>query len=255
MRSPPQNPIVIIPARMGSARLPGKPLALIADDPMIVHCWRKALQADIGPVVVACAEKEIAEVIENGGGTSVLTNADLPSGSDRVAEAIDKLDPNKEYDAIINLQGDLPTLDPECIKRAFKVLENPEVDIATLVSPITNDEERFNPNVVKAVLSIKKNPNQGRALYFSRSVVPSGDGYHYHHIGIYAYRREILEEFIDLPISGLEERERLEQLRALESGMRIDAALVDTVPVGVDTPSDLEYARAIVNKLNLKNTT
>ena len=246
MRSKPKNPIVIIPARMGSTRLPGKPLASIADEPMIVHCWRSALKADIGPVVVACAEKEIAEVIENVGGTSVLTNADLPSGSDRVAEAVDKLDPNKEYDAIINLQGDLPTLDPEYIKKVFKTLEIPEVDIATLVSPITNDEERFNPNVVKAVISIKDNSYQGRALYFSRSVVPSGDGIHYHHIGIYAYRREILEEFIGLPISGLEQRERLEQLRALESGMRIDAVLVDTVPVGVDTPSDLESARTIM---------
>ncbi len=241
------NPVVVIPARMASTRLPGKPLADIAGKPMIIHCWRRAIEAEVGPVIVACAEPEIAAAIEAEGGTAVLTAPELPSGSDRAAAALATVDPDETYDSVVNLQGDLPTLDPAAVRAAFAVLEEtPEVDIATLACPIVEEAERDNPNVVKAVISLQPGAAQGRALYFSRATVPAGDGDHYHHIGLYAYRREALTRFVGLPVSGLERRERLEQLRALEDGMRIDAALVDTVPLGVDTPADLERARALL---------
>lgn len=238
--------MVVIPARMASTRLPGKPLADIAGEPMIVHCWRRAMEAEVGPVIVACAEAEIADAIESVGGTAVLTSADLPSGSDRAAAALATIDPDGAYDSVVNLQGDLPTLDPVSVRAAFTALSTPGVDIATLACPITVEEERTNPNVVKAVIALQPGATQGRALYFSRATVPTGEGDHYHHIGLYAFRRAALTRFVALPVSGLEKRERLEQLRALEAGMRIDAALVDTVPLGVDTPADLERARAIL---------
>ena len=231
---------------MASTRLPGKPLADIAGVPMIVHCWRRAVEAEVGPVIVACAEREIAEVIEAAGGTAVLTAPELPSGSDRAAAALAAIDPGGAYDAVVNLQGDLPTLDPVSVRAAFAALTAPGVDIATLACPITRDEERSNPNVVKAVIVLAPGATQGRALYFSRATVPTGDGEHYHHIGLYAFRRAALTRFVELPVSGLEARERLEQLRALEAGMRIDVALVDTVPLGVDTPADLERARVLL---------
>ena len=231
---------------MASTRLPGKPLADIAGVPMIVHCWRRAVEAEVGPVIVACAEREIAEVIEAAGGTAVLTAPELPSGSDRAAAALAAIDPGGAYDAVVNLQGDLPTLDPFSVRAAFAALTTPGVDIATLACPITRDEECSNPNVVKAVIALAPGATQGRALYFSRATVPTGDGEHYHHIGLYAFRRAALTRFIALPVSGLEARERLEQLRALEAGMRIDVALVDTVPLGVDTPADLERARVLL---------
>jgi len=236
------NPVVIIPARMASTRLPGKPLALIAGEPMIVHVLRRAQEADVGPVVVACGEQEIADVIINAGGSAALTRPDHPSGSDRIWEALQSYDPENRYDVIINVQGDLPTIAASVIKVALDPLSDPEVDISTLVAEITDPSERDNPNVVKAVTSFSGNARIGRALYFSRATVPAGDGLLYHHIGLYAYRRAALERFVSLPPGVLEQRERLEQLRALENGMRIDVALVDTVPFGVDTPADLERA-------------
>ncbi len=240
------NPIVVIPARMQASRLPGKPLADIHGEPMIVHVWRRAVKAGIGPVVVACAEKEIAEAVIAHGGTAVLTPPDLPSGSDRIWSALEQVDPERQFAAVVNVQGDLPTIDPLIIRAAMAPLDDPQVDIATLVAEIVREEERVNPNVVKAVISFTKPQKSGRALYFTRTTAPWGEGPHYHHIGLYAYRREILERFVRLPQGELEKREKLEQLRALENGMRIDAALVETVPLGVDTWDDLERARSLL---------
>lgn len=249
-RQAPSNPIIVIPARMASTRLPGKPLADIAGLPMIVQCLRRAEEAAVGPVIVACAEAEVADAVHAAGGRAVLTDPDLPSGSDRVAAALAEADPDTAFDAVINLQGDLPTLDPATVRAAWQVLADPVVDIATLAAPIRIAEERTNPNVVKAVIALPEGASQasggGRALYFSRATVPAGDGPLFHHIGLYAYRRAALTRFVALPASPLEKREKLEQLRALEAGMRIDVALVDTVPLGVDTPADLERARALL---------
>ena len=240
------KPIVLIPARMASTRLPGKPLADIAGLPMIVQVLKRAEKAAIGPVVVACAEREIKDAVEAAGGRAVLTDPDHPSGSDRIFEALQACDPDAQYDAIVNLQGDLPVLDPAVVRAAMKPLDNAQVDIATLVAEITLEEEKTNPNVVKAAVGFEEGADIGRALYFSRATVPHGDGPLYHHIGIYAYRRNALERFVRLSPGVLEQREKLEQLRALENGMRIDAARVDTVPFGVDTPADLERARQIL---------
>lgn len=240
------KPIVIIPARMASTRLPGKPLADIAGLPMIVQVLKRAEEAAIGPVVVACAEREIKDAVEAAGGRAVLTDPNHPSGSDRIFEALQACDPNGAYDAIVNLQGDLPVLDPAVVRAAMKPLGDAGVDIATLVAEITREEEKTNPNVVKAVVGFEQGADIGRALYFSRATVPHGDGPLYHHIGIYAYRRNALERFVRLSPGVLEQREKLEQLRALENGMRINAARVDTVPFGVDTPADLERARQIL---------
>jgi len=243
---PPSNPVVVIPARMASTRLPGKPLADIDGAPMIVHVWRRAVEADIGPVVVAAAEAEVAKAIEDAGGRAVLTRPDHPSGSDRIFEAVSLVDPEGRHDAIVNVQGDLPTVEPEVVRAAFAPLADPDVDIATLAVAITREEEISDPNVVKAVLELAGGARCGRALYFTRATAPWGEGPLFHHIGLYAYRRAALERFVTLPPAVLEQRERLEQLRALANGMRIDAAVVDAVPLGVDTPADLERARAIL---------
>lgn len=245
--SPTRNPIVLIPARMASERLPGKPLADIHGQPMIVQVWRRAMEADVGPVVVAAAEAEIVAAVEEAGGQAVLTDPAHPSGSDRIYEALETIDPKAAHDSVINLQGDLPTLDPSLVRTVLEPLNEPAVDIATLVCEITDDAERDNPNVVKPAMTFSGNKTIGRALYFSRARIPSGEGAHYHHIGIYAYRREALARFVSLAPGDLETREKLEQLRALEAGMRIDAALVDTVPLGVDTPADLERARDLLD--------
>ncbi len=242
------NPLILIPARMASSRLPGKPLADIGGRPMIVHVMERAKAAQIGPVAVACAEDEIYQVVCGAGGRAVMTNPDLPSGTDRIRVAADILDPDKHHDIVVNVQGDLPTMDPDIINRAVRVLvENPKVDIATLVTAIKNENERTDPNVVKAVLSLTDDKT-GRALYFTRASAPFGDGKLWHHIGIYAYRRNALDSFCALPPSPLEQQERLEQLRALEAGMRIDAAIIDAEPHGVDTPEDLELARSIIKR-------
>lgn len=241
--SDPTHPIVVIPARLASTRLPGKPLADIGGEPMIVHVWRRAREAAVGPVVVACAEAAIARVVEGAGGTAVLTRPDHPSGSDRIFEALAHVDPAGRHDVVINLQGDLPTIAADVIRAVVTPLADPAVDIATLVATITDDRERDDPNVVKAALSLPDGATIGRAVYFSRLAVPWGDGPHYHHIGLYAYRRDALARFVALPSAPIERRERLEQLRALENGLRIDAAVVDTVPLGVDTADDLARAR------------
>lgn len=242
----PSNPVILIPARMGSARFPDKVMTDIAGAPMIVQVWRRAREADIGRVVVAAAEPVIVEAIQAVGGEAVLTDPDHPSGSDRIHEALVRIDPDARHDAVLNVQGDLPTVEPASIRAALAPLSDPAVDIATIAAEIVLEEERDNPNVVKAVAAIAPGGRVGRALYFTRATAPSGDGPLYHHIGLYAYRRAALERFVALPEGVLERREKLEQLRALEAGMRIDLALVDTVPLGVDTPADLARARAIL---------
>ncbi|MBC6440224.1 MAG: 3-deoxy-manno-octulosonate cytidylyltransferase [Rhodospirillales bacterium] len=237
--------IVLIPARLASTRLPGKPLAEIAGAPMIVQVWRRAMEADCGRVAVAAAEPEIADAVAAAGGEAVLTDPDLPSGSDRIFQALQRLDPDGEADTVINVQGDLPTLDPQAIRSAVDALAAGNADLATLVAEIDDAAERTDPSVVKAVVSWQDS-GYGRALYFTRATAPTGEGPLWHHVGLYVYRRAALEEFVGLPVSDLERRERLEQLRALEAGMTIAVARVDSIPPGVDTPADLERARAIL---------
>jgi 3-deoxy-manno-octulosonate cytidylyltransferase (CMP-KDO synthetase) len=237
--------LILIPARLAATRLPGKPLAEIAGMPMIAHVLRRAQEAEIGPVVVATDAREIAVAVENAGGRAVLTRADHASGSDRIFEALTQVDPQGRVKIVVNMQGDLPTLAPAAIAAALAPLAEAAVDIGTLAAEITVAEERTDPNVVK-VVGTPLAPRRLRALYFTRASAPAGEGPLYHHIGLYAYRRRALERFVKLPPSPLERRERLEQLRALEAGMRIDVALVDGVPLGVDTPEDLEKARAML---------
>ena len=239
----PTHPIVVVPTRLAATRLPDKPLADIHGQPMIVHVWRRAVEASVGPVLVASADRSVAEAIEKAGGRAVLTDPDLPSGSDRIAAALAAVDPDGRHDAVVNVQGDLPTIDPEAIRAALALLDDPAVDIATIAAQITLDEETTNPHVVKAVVELPDGAAAGRAIYFTRATAPTGPGPMLHHIGLYAYRRAALERFVALPPSALERRERLEQLRALANGMRIDVALVDDVPLGVDTPADLDRAR------------
>ena len=239
------NPIVIIPARMASTRLPRKPLADIHGEPMIVHVWRRAMEANVGPVLVAADGPEIVQAIAAIGGRAILTRADHASGSDRIFEALNAFDGAGRHDVVVNVQGDLPTIEAAAVRAAAALLDDPQVDIATLAAPIVRIEERSDPNVVKAV-GTPLAPGRLRALYFTRATAPSGEGPLLHHIGLYAYRRAALARFVALPPSPLEKRERLEQLRALEAGMRIDIALVDTLPLGVDTPHDLERARAML---------
>ncbi len=234
--------LIVIPARLKAARLPNKPLAEIAGEPMIVHVWRRAVEAGCGPVVVATDAEPVREAILAAGGEALMTSPAHQSGSDRVFEAVKALDPDRSYRAIVNLQGDLPTLDPALVRACLAALDEGDADIGTIAAEIVRAEERTNPNVVKVVGSAIA-PSTLRALYFTRATAPYGDGPLYHHIGIYAYRRAALETFVALPPSALEKRERLEQLRALEAGLRIHVGLVDTVPLGVDTPADLERAR------------
>lgn len=237
--------MVMIPARRAASRLPDKPLADIAGDPMIVHVWRRAMEADLGPVIVATDDSHVVERIEAEGGRAVLTNPDHPSGSDRIYEALQKVDPNDEVEVIVNLQGDLPTLDPIHIRRCAELVAEAGADIGTLVAEITTQEERENPSVVKAVTAFEEGEDEAKALYFTRATAPTGEGPLWHHIGIYTYTKDALARFVSLPPSLLEQREKLEQLRALEAGMNIRVARVDTVPLGVDTPADLETARAV----------
>ena len=239
--------LVLIPARMAATRLPGKPLLDIGGLPMIVHVLRRAEEAQIGRVAVATDTAEIAAAVRAHGGEVVMTRPDHPSGSDRIFEALKQLDPQGKIEIVVNLQGDFPTISPGNIRDVLPPLADPEVDIATLAAQIHTEEEATNPNVVKAVGS-PIGPRRLRALYFTRATAPTGDGPRYHHIGLYAYRRAALERFVTLPPSPLEQQEKLEQLRALEAGMRIDVMIVDTVPRGVDTPADLETARQILAK-------
>jgi len=240
------DPVILIPARMASTRLPGKPLADICGEPMIVHVWRRAKEAGLGPVVVATDTAEVATAVEKAGGIAVMTRVDHPSGSDRIFEAVEDFDPEGHHDIIVNVQGDLPTIDPRAIAASVPPLANPAVDIATLAVEIRRDEEKTDPNVVKAI-GTEITPGHFRALYFTRATAPTGPGPLYHHVGLYAWRRSALKKFVTLKPSPLEIRERLEQLRALEAGMRIDIVLVDDVPLGVDAPHDLERASAILN--------
>ncbi len=240
------NPIVLIPARLGSTRLPGKPLADICGVPMIVHVLRRALEAGIGPVAVACAEQEIAEAVRAAGGIAVLTDPGLPSGSDRIFAALLELDPEQKHDVVINLQGDLPAIDPGYLADVCLPIREQKFDIGTLVAPITSAAEADSFSVVKAACAFAEGEAVAPALYFSRNRIPSGDGPLWHHIGVYAYRRAALARFVGLPESALERHEKLEQLRALEDGMRIGAVRVAHAPFGVDTPDDLVHARLIL---------
>ncbi|MCO4316851.1 3-deoxy-manno-octulosonate cytidylyltransferase [Phyllobacterium sp. 21LDTY02-6] len=235
----------LIPARMASTRLPNKPLADIEGKPMIVHVAERAMATGLGRTVVATDSEDIRAAVTARGLEAVMTRNDHESGSDRIYEALCALDPDKSFDAIINVQGDLPTIDPATIKRALRPLEDGPADIATLGVEISRDDEKTNPNVVKIVGS-PQSESRLRALYFTRATAPWGEGPLYHHIGLYAYRRQALERFVGLGPSPLEKRERLEQLRALEAGMRIDVEIVDSVPLGVDTPEDLERARQLL---------
>ena len=240
--------IVCIPARLEATRLPGKPLADIHGRPMIVHVWERAMAAEIGRVVVATDAEEIAAVVRGAGGEAVMTRNDHQSGSDRVFEAVSRIDPELDADFVINLQGDLPTLEPSLVRTCLESFTGRDTAITTLGVEIKDAGEKTSPNVVKVVGSSigQTRPGLLRALYFTRATAPAGEGPLYHHIGIYGYRRAALERFVSLPPSPLEKREKLEQLRALEHGMRIDCAIVDTVPLGVDTPDDLERARRVL---------
>ncbi|WID95385.1 3-deoxy-manno-octulosonate cytidylyltransferase [Bosea vestrisii] len=239
------NPLILIPARMQATRLPGKPLADILGEPMIVRVWRRAIEARVGDVVVATDDERILGAIEQAGGRAVMTSPAHQTGSDRIKEAADIIDPKREHDIIVNVQGDFPTLAPAAIAAAVEPLADPAVDIATLAGEITDEEEKTAPSVVKLIGS-EVSPGRMRALYFTRATAPYGDGPLYHHVGLYAYRRRALDRFVALPQSPLELREKLEQLRALEDGMRIDAMIIDHVPRGVDTPPDLERARTFL---------
>jgi 3-deoxy-manno-octulosonate cytidylyltransferase (CMP-KDO synthetase) len=239
--------VVLIPARMAATRLPGKPLLDIAGLPMIVQVLRRAEAANIGRVAVATDSAEIADIVRSHGGEAVMTRADHASGSDRIYEALGNIDPDRRVEIVVNLQGDFPTILPENIRDVLAPLDDRSVDIATLAAEIRTEEEALNPNVVKAVGS-PIGPRRLRALYFTRATAPHGEGPRYHHVGLYAFRRAALERFVRLPPSPLEIQEKLEQLRALEAGMRIDISIVDTVPRGVDTPPDLETARQILSK-------
>jgi 3-deoxy-manno-octulosonate cytidylyltransferase (CMP-KDO synthetase) len=239
--------LILIPARMAATRLPGKPLADIAGLPMIVHVLRRAEAAAIGPVVVATDSPAIEAAVQQAGGRAVMTRSDHASGSDRVFEAAGIVDPAGRAAIVVNVQGDLPTLAPTDIAAAAALLADQAVDIGTVAAEITRAEERDDPSVVKVVGS-PAGPARLRALYFTRATAPSGEGPLYHHVGLYAYRRRALERFVALPPSPLEKREKLEQLRALEAGMRIDVAIVGSAPLGVDTPEDLARARAMLSK-------
>jgi 3-deoxy-manno-octulosonate cytidylyltransferase (CMP-KDO synthetase) len=240
------NPIVVIPARMASTRLPGKPLAEINGKPMILHMLDRGREAGIGPVAVACGDPEIAEAVRAAGGRAVLTDPALPSGSDRVHAALAELDPGGVHDVVVNLQGDLPTLDPEALRLVVKPLADQKVDIGTLVVPIRDEIEAATASFVKAACAFNEGQTIASVLYFSRQPIPWGPGPRWHHLGIYAYRRAALDRYIALPPSPLEQREQLEQLRALENGMRISCVRMEHGPFGVDTAEDLERARCIL---------
>jgi 3-deoxy-manno-octulosonate cytidylyltransferase (CMP-KDO synthetase) len=241
------NPVVIIPARMASTRLPGKPLARIAGESMIVRVWQRAVSANVGPVFVAAADQEIASAIEHVGGRAVMTDPYLPSGSDRIFAALESFDPHSAHDVIVNLQGDLPDLDPDYVRAVADALAVTGADIATLVAEIKAPADFDKPSVVKAIVSWDVTGQHGRALYFTRARAPAGEGPLFHHIGIYAFTRQALSNFVKLEPSALEKREKLEQLRAIEAGMSIAVVRVANVPLSVDTPEDLARARALLH--------
>jgi 3-deoxy-manno-octulosonate cytidylyltransferase (CMP-KDO synthetase) len=231
---------------MGSSRLPGKPLADIHGEPMVVHVWRRCQEAALGPVIVACGDEPIARAVERAGGHAVMTDPALASGSDRVHAALEVVDPAGTHDIVVNPQGDTPGLDPTLLHRLLEPFADPAVDIVTMAAKISDPHEVIDPNVVKVAFEMTATPDVGHALYFSRLTIPSGDGSYYHHEGIYGYRRASLRRYVNLPPSGLEQTERLEQLRAIAAGMRIDVVIVPTLPWGVNTPADLERVRAMI---------
>jgi len=243
-----QNTIVVIPARMASTRLPGKPLADIHGLPMIVQCWKRAVEANIGQVLVAAAEVEIADAVRARGGDAIVTNPALPSGSDRIAEALALRDPRRRFDYVVNLQGDLPTIDSLSIRRCLAGLVNEAADISTIAALIEREEDVANPNIVKAIAPLNDQREVAFARDFVRRVGPEHAAPFWHHIGVYAYRRPVLERFVALPVSAREAERKLEQMRALDNAMRIVVVRVDTVPLGVDTPEDLEHARRMLRK-------
>jgi 3-deoxy-manno-octulosonate cytidylyltransferase (CMP-KDO synthetase) len=243
-----RNTIVLIPARMASTRLPGKPLADINGLPMIVQCWKRAVEANIGQVLVAAAEVEIADVIRAQGGDAIATDPALPSGSDRIAEALALRDPQRRFEYVVNLQGDLPTIDSLSIQRCLAGLTNEAADISTIAARIERDEDVANPNIVKAIAPLGDDREVAYARDFLREVGPEHKPPFWHHIGVYAYKRGVLERFVSLPVSAREAERRLEQMRAMDNGMRIVVVRVDTVPLGVDTPSELETARRMLRK-------
>ena len=243
------SPLIIIPARIGATRLPRKPLADIGGEPMVVHVWRCAMEADAGNVVVATDSDEIAEAVSGVGGRAVMTSPEHPSGSDRVFEAVNLVDPSGTVEIVVNLQGDQPIFDPSLLTDCLIPLEDPGTDISTVAATITDPSKVNEPSVVKMIGTPLGPEGLYRALYFSRAAAPYGPGPLFEHIGIYAYRRKALAQFVKLPPSSLELRERLEQLRALEAGMRIDVKLVKNVPISIDTPQDLEAARALHSSL------
>jgi 3-deoxy-manno-octulosonate cytidylyltransferase (CMP-KDO synthetase) len=236
------NPIILIPARMAATRLPGKPLADIGGKPMIARVVEAAVAADIGPVVVAAADSVILGPAQNAGACAVLTDPALSSGSDRIYAALAEVDPDARHDVIVNLQGDMPFIPPEAIRASLEVMARGDGDLATLVAPESGPGDRTNPDVVKAILALDADGQSGRALYFTRSNL-YGDGPVLRHIGLYAYRRAALAAFTGAPHSPLELREGLEQLRALELGLTIRAAIISEAPLSVDSPADLEAAR------------
>jgi 3-deoxy-manno-octulosonate cytidylyltransferase (CMP-KDO synthetase) len=238
--------LIVIPARLASSRLPNKPLAEIGGVPMIVHAWRRAETAGVGRTVVATDSEDVVAVVRKAGGEAVMTRADHASGSDRVFEAVTQVDPRAEFDTILNLQGDLPALEASLLHECLAPLAEEGPDIATIGAEIVDEAERTNPNSVKVIGTPTAVPRRLRALYFTRATAPWGEGPLFHHFGMYAYRRPALERFVSLPPSPLEVREKLEQLRALENGMRIDVTLVDTMPIEVNTPEDLAVARRIL---------
>lgn len=242
--------LIIIPSRLASTRLPNKPLAEIAGKPMILHVMEQAIKADIGPVVIASGDAEISQVVRQAGGKVIDTDPDLSSGSDRIYQALTLLHEYNHIDTIINVQGDLPLIHPKDIHKTLFSLQDTTIDIGTLIAPIHNDFEKNASSVVKVACTFGSNPLLGRALYFSRATIPWGAGTLWHHVGIYAYRRHSLERFVKLPPSELEKCEKLEQLRALEAGMTIGCSVIDRAPLGVDTPTDLEYVRTIINELD-----
>lgn len=241
-----QNTIVVIPARMASTRLPGKPLADICGLPMVVQVWKRAVEANVGGVLVAAAEFEIAEAVTSHGGDAIVTNPGLPSGSDRVAEALELRDPGRKYSFVVNLQGDLPTIDPLAVQRCLAGLVNEQADISTIAAPIETDEDAENPNIVKAIAPLSAGREIAFARDFVRNLGPGHEPPYWHHIGVYAYRRTALERFVTLPVSAREAERKLEQMRALDNGMKIVVVRVDTVPLGVDTPAELEIARRML---------
>jgi len=238
--------LIVIPARLAAVRLPQKPLLPIHGEPMIVHVWRRAVAANCGPVIVACGDAEIAAAIESQGGIAVMTDPNLASGTDRVHAAAETFDPEGRYQFVVNVQGDLPTLNPQVISATLKLLQTSSFDLTTAAAVIHDEEEKQSDAVVKIALSLDPTGAAGQGLYFSRSLIPSGPGPHYHHIGLYAFRRPALQTFVTLSPSPLEQQERLEQLRALQDGMTIGVALVDEAPRGVDTLEDLERVRQIL---------